>query len=249
MAFMAAKTRIHAQSRLRAGEVVRLSADAATHLLRVLRLREGDELTIFDGTGKDFPGRILRLGRQELSVELGSPVTIENESPLAITLLQGLCRGARMDTVIQKATELGVARLLPVATERSVVRLNAKQARQKLSHWEHVAISACEQSGRSVIPEIQVAQSLASALDLARDLPVRILLDPAAQQTLLDLPPSTQSAALLVGPEGGLTESEREISVAKGFTPLRLGPRTLRTETAPLAALAVLQFKYGDLAG
>jgi 16S rRNA (uracil1498-N3)-methyltransferase len=247
MAGMAAQRRIHVKTQLSACTAVRLGAEAANHVLRVLRLREGDGLTVFDGSGMDFPGRIVALGRGELTVELGTPVRVDNESPVAITLLQGICRAARMDAVVQKATELGVTRIVPVATERSVVRLDADQARQKLAHWHGIAISACEQCGRSRIPEIDAVRPLHAGLELVRELPVRIWLNPAGRDTIAALPPSTGAAAVLIGPEGGLSEPEGERVLAEGFTPVRLGPRILRTETAPLAALALLQFRYGDL--
>lgn len=248
MDHMTAQRRLHAGTTLSAGASVRIGADAANHALRVLRLQKGDPLTLFDGSGLDYPGTIVALDHQALTVALGTPVPVGNESPLAITLLQGICRSARMDTVVQKATELGVARIIPVATERSVVKVDGEQAARKRLHWQRIAISACEQSGRSLIPEIHAAGPLHAGLAIARDQAVRILLNPAATQTLADLPPSASTVAVLIGPEGGLTESEAALASAAGFTPLRLGPRILRTETAPLAALTLLQYRYGDLA-
>lgn len=248
IAHMSAQRRIHAGTVLRAGASVRLGGEAANHVLRVLRLQKGDSLTLFDGSGRDFPGSIVALDHHALTVALGSAVAVARESPLAITLLQGICRSARMDTVIQKSTELGVARIVPVATERSVVRLDEDQAARRLGHWQRIAISACEQSGRSRIPEIRAVGSLRAGLEIAGDQAVRVFLNPQAAQSLSDLPATAGTVAVLIGPEGGLTEAEAALASAAGFTPLRVGPRILRAETAPLAALTLLQYRYGDLA-
>lgn len=238
--------RIFSDQPLAEGRTLRLDGDAANHVARVLRLRCGDALVVFDGSGRDFAAEITALGRNEVTVRLGAATAVISESPAVITLFQGVCRGPRMDTVIQKATELGVARVVPVLTERSVVRLEHSQATRKLAHWQRVAVSACEQSCRSRIPEVSEPLALHEALQLATILPVRLLLDPAGNP----MPgPSAApgSIGLLIGPEGGLTEAERDTATAHGFQRVRLGPRIMRTETAPLAALAVLQYLYGDL--
>lgn len=240
--------RIFSEQALRAGHTVRLHGPAAAHISRVLRLRTGDEVVVFDGSGRDFEGRISALGRESVSIDVGPGREVATESPADITLLQGICRGARMDTVLQKSTELGVRRIVPIATERSVVRLDEERRERREDHWQRIVTSACEQCGRSRVPEVAMAQPLAQALDA--DLGhTRLLLDPQASDGLGTLELRGQSIALLVGPEGGLTSAEQRHALERGFRAVRLGPRVLRTETAPLAALALLQFLAGDLDG
>jgi len=180
-------------------------------------------------------------------VRVGAPVAPRPESPLALTLIQGVCRGERMDLVVQKAVELGAARILPVLTARSVPRLDGARAARRHAHWQAVAAAAAEQCGRAVVPEVAPPSPLREALAGATLPAVRYLLDPAAGAGPRALPPLGAAAALLVGPEGGLTDGERAAAEAAGFRGLRLGPRILRTETAGLAALAVLQALHGDL--
>lgn len=237
--------RIFSSRPLRAGGTVTLDGDAANHVLRVLRLRTGDALVVFDGSGSDYDGEIAGLGRDTVDVRLGTGRAIAAESPLAITLLQGVCRGPRMDTVIQKATELGVARIVPVLAGRSVVKLDAEQAERKQEHWRRVAVAAAEQSGRSRVPELEPPRHLEEVVPDAGEHATRLLLDPAGA-SLRRLPAPAGPVALLVGPEGGLTEAERRLAADFGFVAAALGPRILRTETAPLAALALLQFIAGD---
>jgi 16S rRNA (uracil1498-N3)-methyltransferase len=238
--------RIYSDRSLRTGASVTLQGDAANHVLRVLRLRSGDALVVFDGSGSDYEAEVADMGRNDVTVRVGPGREIHSESPLGITLLQGICRGPRMDTVIQKATELGVTRIEPLLTERSVVRLDDEQAGRKQEHWRRVAIAAAEQSGRSQIPEVAEPRKLEDAVPGATGLATRFLLDPAGA-SLHAIPPPASPLGLLIGPEGGLTEGEKRMATDFGFTAVRLGPRILRTETAPLAALAILQFVAGDL--
>lgn len=242
--------RIFSDARLRANADVTLRGDAANHVLRVLRLRRGDELVLFDGSGSDYAGEITRIGRDDVTVSVGAGREVRAESPLAITLLQGICRGPRMDTVIQKATELGVSRIEPVLAERSVVRLGDERAGRKQEHWLRVAIAAAEQSGRSRIPEVAEPRKFEDAVPAMVERQAaphaRLLLDPGGA-SIRGLGALAPAVTLLVGPEGGLTEAERRLAADFGFSAVRLGPRILRTETAPLAALAVLQFLAGDL--
>jgi 16S rRNA (uracil1498-N3)-methyltransferase len=238
--------RIFSDQPLRTGVSVTLDGDAAGHVLRVLRLRTGDSLVVFDGSGTDYDGEVTGLGRDEVNVRVGAGRPVGGESPLAVTLLQAVCRGPRMDTVIQKATELGVTRIQPLLTGRSVVRLDEEQAGRKQEHWRRVAIAAAEQSGRSRIPQLLEARKLEDALPGTAGLATRLLLHPRGA-SLRALGPLSSPAGLLVGPEGGLAEEESRMAADFGFTAVRLGPRVLRTETAPLAALAVLQFLAGDL--
>jgi len=237
--------RIFSSRPLRAGGEATLDGDAANHVLRVLRLRTGDGLVVFDGSGTDYTARITRLGRDTVEVQVDAGRPVAAESPLEITLLQGVCRGPRMDTVVQKATELGVARIVPVLAGRSVVRLDEEQAERKQEHWRRVAIAAAEQSGRSRVPAVDPPRRLEEVVPAAEGYATRLTLDPGGRP-LRELPPPASPVALLVGPEGGLTEAEGALAADFGFTPVRLGPRILRTETAPLAALALLQYVAGD---
>ena len=225
-----------------------LDEEAAAHVLRVLRLGPGDALVVFDGSGLEFPATIEQASRRAVLVRPGPGRPGGRESPLDVTLLQGLARGPRMDLVIQKATELGVTRIGVLALARSVVRLEqAERVDRRLRHWQRVAISACEQCGRSVPPEILPLAPLRAALDALAPGAVRLLLDPDGDADLPVLLAGRQPVVLLIGPEGGLGPEERALAVAHGFARLRLGPRILRTETAPLAALSLIQYLAGDL--
>jgi 16S rRNA (uracil1498-N3)-methyltransferase len=231
---------------LAADSELELPATVANHVARVLRLRVGAALTLFDGRGGEYPATLLSAAARTARVRLGAHAAIERESPLRLTLLQGIARGERMDMIVQKATELGVARLVPLACERSVVRLHGQQAARRLDHWRAIAIAACEQCGRNRLPEIGPllpSERLAELPDCA----ARLLLAPGAPTRLAHAATGLTAATLLVGPEGGLSEREEMLARRAGFTACSLGPRILRTETAPLAALAVLQALAGDL--
>lgn len=240
-------TRVYIPGPLRAGATARLGEAAAAHVSRVLRLRAGDPLTLFNGDGRDYAGTVSTLRGDQVEVEVASSTTGLPDSPLELTLAQGVARGERMDLVIQKATELGVSRIVPLLTERSVVRLDGDQAGRKLDHWRAVAVAACEQCGRSRLPVIDRPGTLEEWL-AAPDAPAcRVLLAPAAPQPLRAVAPPSSAVAVLIGPEGGLTDAERASAIAAGYEPRSLGPRILRTETAALVALAVLQSSAGDL--
>jgi 16S rRNA (uracil1498-N3)-methyltransferase len=214
----------------------------------VLRLGAGDEVTLFNGDGSDYPSTIMELRRNRAIVEVRAATAARGESPLAVTLVQGIARGERMDLVIQKATELGAAAIRPVTTERSVVRLDAAARAKRLAHWRGVAIAACEQCGRARLPE--VAEPLPLVEWLSRPPPpgrLRLQLDPAAPETLPARAAGAPAIELLVGPEGGLTAAEQDAARQTGYRSCRLGPRVLRSETAAIAALAVLQATAGDL--
>jgi len=239
--------RIYVPGPLRAGTTARLEGAAAAHVSRVLRLRAGDPLVLFNGDGRDYAGTVSTLRGDQVEVEVASSTTGLPDSPLELTLAQGVARGERMDLVIQKATELGVSRIVPLLTERSVVRLAGDQGGRKLDHWRAVAIAACEQCGRSRLPVIDAPRTLEEWL-AAPDAPAcRVLLAPAAPQPLRTVAPPSSAVAVLIGPEGGLTGAERASAIASGYEPRSLGPRILRTETAALVALAVLQSSAGDL--
>jgi 16S rRNA (uracil1498-N3)-methyltransferase len=240
-------TRIHVPGPWAAGERLALGADAAVHLTRVLRLKSGAPLAVFDGQGREHAASIHAIAGTRVEVQLGEARATPAPSPLAVTLAQGISRAERMDYAIQKATELGVARIVPLLCERSVVRLDAAQAARKLEHWQGVAIAAAGQCGRADLPEILPAQRLAEHLAAIRGTPgMRLVLDPAAPRGLKDLP-ATRAVEILIGPEGGLADEEISLAGFAGFERVRLGPRVLRTETAAAAAIAALQTLQGDL--
>jgi 16S rRNA (uracil1498-N3)-methyltransferase len=243
-------TRVYSRAPLESGHVALLSGPSAEHVARVLRRRAGDALTVFDGRGGEFDARIESVGRPGVRITVGEHHNIERESPVGTTLLQGVSRGERMDFVVQKATELGVHRIVPVETERSVVRLDAAARTRRRDRWNAVAESACEQCGRNRIPEISEPCSLDAALGRVSALPVRVLLDPLATEGLsARLTAGAREVAVLIGPEGGLTEEECRSALAAGFDGCSLGPRILRTETAALAILVAIQSLAGDLGG
>jgi 16S rRNA (uracil1498-N3)-methyltransferase len=231
------------------GTQIRLKRDQAVHAERVLRLSQGDAVDLFDGHGKEHRGQIVALSRNAVVVAVAEALSTRPESGLRVCLLQGICRGARMDLVIQKATELGVSRVLPISCARSVVRLDARRAERRLAHWRGIAIAAAEQCGRACLPTVEAPAALGESLaGLAED-GTRLLLSPTADRGLGSLPVAPQEIDLLIGPEGGLTDDERALAREYGFEEYALGPRILRTETAALAALTVVQFLRGDLDG
>jgi 16S rRNA (uracil1498-N3)-methyltransferase len=240
-------TRVHVGGPLTAGSRATIAGDAANHVARVLRLRPGDLLTLFDGSGGEHAARIEEIRRGAVIVTVGDRAPADRESPLRLTLAQGVSRGERMDWVVQKATELGVMRIVPVLTERSVVKLDARQSQRKRAHWQAIAVAACEQSGRNRIPEIGTPLGLHEFLHAADARAARLLLSPAGSERLDDLQAPAGAVTVLIGPEGGLAEAEQHAAIAAGFLAVRLGPRVLRTETAALAALALLQHRLGDL--
>ena len=240
-------TRVHAPGPLVPGEPCTLRGEPANHVARVLRLNVGDAITVFDGEGAEYIARIAAVSRGEVHIVLGERRANERESPLRLTLAQGISRGERMDWVVQKAVELGVTRIVPVLTERSVVRLDAAQAHSKQRHWSAIAVSACEQSGRAQLPQIAAAVPLAVWLAGLPPGGLRVLPSPDGAAGLASLPPLIREVLVLIGPEGGLSDSEAAAAIGSGFRPVRLGPRVLRTETAAVVALALLQQRFGDL--
>ena len=237
--------RIYVDLPLAPGRDVVLPADAAAHLTRVLRLRVDEAVVLFNGDGRDYAGRLLAVHRHEVRVRIEAAGDAEPDPPLHLHLAVGVSRGERMDYVIQKAVELGVATIRPLFTERSVVRLDAERLDRRHEHWHGVLVAACEQSGRRRLPRLHPAQALADWVPTVAG--TALLLDPQAACSLADLPAPHGEATLLVGPEGGLCADEHARASRSGFVPVRLGPRILRTETAPLAALAAMQVLWGDL--
>jgi len=241
-------TRCHVDIALATGARVVLPESAAAHLVRVLRLREGDECILFNGDGNDHAARIATAGKREVSVDLHACHAVENESPLHITLLQGIARGEKMDLILQKATELGVTSVLPVLAERTEVKLDAERTEKRMAHWRSVMVSACEQSGRARIPALAPPAALAAATANLGGVGLKLSLDPVGEHALSGLAaPGNHHLAIAIGPEGGWSPRDRELLRIAGFTGLRLGPRILRTETAGLAAIAALQSRFGDL--
>jgi 16S rRNA (uracil1498-N3)-methyltransferase len=228
------------------GSAVDLPEAAVAHLVRVLRLGPGDRVRLFNGDGHDYEAELESAGKREARARVLARIAVMSESPLAITLAQGIARGEKMDLILQKATELGVVRFAPVVTERTEVRLDAERADKRGAHWRGVLASACEQSGRARLPQLLPPRALADFLATEAS-PLKLVLDPSASTTLAQLQlGGDHSICLLVGPEGGLSERDLAAARAVGFTGLRLGPRILRTETAALAAISGLNALYGD---
>jgi 16S rRNA (uracil1498-N3)-methyltransferase len=238
-------TRIYTTKRLSSHAAVILEPEPSHHLARVLRLGVGDTLTLFDGCGGEYPGEITAVDKKHVQILTGEHLPRECESPLSIHLGIAVSRGERMDWVVQKATELGVAALTPLVTEHNGVKLDAGRAAKKIQHWQQIAISACEQCGRNRRPAVNAIQPLTQWL-LATEAQRKFVLHHRAE-SLGAAGAAPGSIALLVGPEGGLSEAEITAAEHAGYTGLRLGPRVLRTETAPLAAIAVLQARWGDM--
>ncbi|NDU85917.1 MAG: 16S rRNA (uracil(1498)-N(3))-methyltransferase [Ferrovum sp.] len=223
-----------------------LPPEVARHAVRVLRLRVGDALILFDGQGGEYLTSVIQIEGDRVGVAVGVPSAVERESPLSITLIQGLCSTEKMDWILQKAVELGVQHFWVVAMERSMVRLTGERAERRCLHWQKVIVSACEQSGRNHVPDLGYFASLDELLPL---LPLggnQLLLNPAGTKGLADFIPSGKEIFLWVGPEGGLSAAEEARARHAGFVDWRVGPRILRTETAALAVVAGLQMRFGD---
>jgi 16S rRNA (uracil1498-N3)-methyltransferase len=240
------QSRIYSSQPLSSTKTVELTGQAGHYLTRVLRLSSGDGVILFNGDGRDYTGKILGIQRQCVKVRLEESRPVRNESPLKITLVQAISRGERMDYSLQKATELGVSCIQPVSSSRVEVRLDEKRRAKRLAHWQGVVISACEQSGRAVVPEVLPPCTLEEWLSVA-DLSPGVVLDPEAEMKLSAFSVGAQDVSVLIGPEGGFTRSELEDVKARGITAVSLGSRVLRTETAGPTAIAVLQTVAGDL--
>jgi len=231
---------------MKVGRILELPKEVAHHALRVLRLHLGDTIVLFDGSGGEYRARLLDCGRRP-TVQIERFDSVERESPLALTLAQALPAGDKMDWIIQKAVELGVSVIVPLVAERSVVRLAGERADKRAAHLRGVARSACEQCGRNRVAAVEAIASLSNflAAGLPADM-LRLVLSPGGGRKFAALAPPEQGVVLLVGPEGGWSESEMAAIRACGWSELTLGPRVLRSETAGLAALAALQARWGD---
>ena len=241
--------RVFVEQPLHPGRTVLLPEQAGEHIVRVLRLERGHPLILFNGDGRECDTELASLAKRAVTAAVLTVREVNREAPLKLTLAQSMARGEKMDWILQKATELGVARIVPLVTHRTEVKLDADRAERRLAHWEAVLASACEQCGRNRLPRIDEPVKLAdwaAALDADADAGVRLALDPNGDANARDLVPAAQ-VTLVVGPEGGLSETDLAALAKAGFRGLRLGPRILRTETAGLAALAALQALHGDL--
>jgi 16S rRNA (uracil1498-N3)-methyltransferase len=239
-------TRVHVDAVLQPGTLVELPSGTAAHLAKVLRARAGDPLVLFSGDGREFAGVIEKVHGSRVTAAVGEGRNIDRESPLAITLIQCVPRGDRMDFVVQKATELGVARIVPVLSRRSVMRLDEKQAESKAAHWRAVATAACEQCGRNRLPIVDAPLQLINYLGDAPVSGVRLLLDPE-HRSMGPAHIAATGVEIATGPEGGFAPEELEAFRVAKFRGLSLGPRILRTETAAIAAVTWLQTRFGDM--
>lgn len=225
---------------------VNLPSGAAHHAIRVLRLKRGDEVRLFDGEGGEYEASIHRVEKDCVTVDIGRHHDIERESKLKVCLAQAITTGDKMDYTLQKAVELGVARIQPLQTNRALVRLTQERADKRLQHWQNVVISASEQCGRNTVAPVAAILPFEEWVAATDPATARMMLSPNAEQSLRDCPAPTGEVNLVIGPEGGLNPEEIAFAQAKGFTSVRMGPRVLRTETAPLAALAAMQVLWGD---
>ena len=233
---------------------VELPADASHHCAQVLRYKEGDQLTVFNGDGFDYLATIITINKKRCEIDINKQIAVNNESPLTIHLFQGIAKGDKMDLIIQKAVELGVAEITPLFTERCNVKLNNKRLAKKLEHWNKVSISACEQSGRAVIPKINPAIQIENLQidnqqtdDQKIGKLITFYLEPTSEKSFSDYQIENKNVALLVGPEGGFSDRDLQQADKKNLYGVSMGPRILRTETAGLSAIAILQSHFGDL--
>jgi 16S rRNA (uracil1498-N3)-methyltransferase len=248
-------TRVYVETVLAPGAIVELPRETASHLAKVLRARGGDPIILFGGDGREYAGAVESVRGSRVTASVGDGAEVDRESSLAITLVQCVPRGDRMDFIVQKATELGVTRIVPVLSQRSVVRLDTAQAESKAAHWRAVVVNACEQCGRNRLPVIAapvplieyLGSSAAGAGSPATETPAaRFVLEPDLEAAAAPVALET-AAHIAVGPEGGFGDDELEAFRIAGFRKLRLGPRILRTETAAIAALTWLQTRFGDM--
>lgn len=238
--------RFFCDAKLGPGAQLDLPDSAAHHAQRVLRLKAGDKVTLFNGDGHDYVCELLRVSKEGVSAKISGQTLIDRESPLNVTLAQCISSGDRMDLTLQKSVELGIARIQPLAAERSVVKLSGERAEKRLQHWQNVVISACEQSGRAFVPRVLPPMPLLHWLAQQDDYTLKLILNPFTERRLHDLAQPRGPICLLIGCEGGFAPGEVTAALHAGFTDVKLGPRIFRTETAGLAALTALQTLWGD---
>jgi 16S rRNA (uracil1498-N3)-methyltransferase len=242
-------TRIYFPGELEGGRACTLPPQQARHALRVLRLRTGAPVTLFNGDGAEYAAVVIEASRERCALKVTGREAMDREAPLAVTLAQAVSGGERMDYTIQKAVELGVTAVQPLESRLSVVRLSLERAKTRVAHWQAVAIAACEQCGRNRVPQVLPLARLdpfLAARGPARDGERRLLLTPRSARGLRELDRPPGAIVLLAGPEGGFSPEEERGAERLGFLPVRLGPRVLRTETAAVAALAAMQALWGD---
>lgn len=237
--------RIYTPQALSSNSKIELEPEASRHILKVLRMEAGRPLTLFNGDGNQYSGSISRINGKNAVVILQQEESLPNIPDIDIELAIGMSKGDRLELVIQKATELGASKITPLFTERCEIKLNAERAEKKLASWKQIAIGACEQCQRNVIPNISAPTKLSDYLEKCKS-EAKFVLHHRSEQTLEGMS-KPNSAAILIGPEGGLSDTEIKLAETRGFAPLTLGPRVMRTETAPLATLSVMQFLWGDL--
>jgi len=239
-------TRIYHSSEIELEQNLVLGKKSSHHLIRVLRSKKGSKVTLFNGDGYEYLAEILDDNSKNCQLEIKDKTEINNESPLNITLLQGISRGDRMDSCIQKSVELGIHTIIPVICQKTGPSLKDNRAEKKLKHWQQIIISACEQSGRCIIPEIKTATNFLSAVQNTHS-DHKIILAPNAKNTIKSIPAPNNDLCILIGPEGGFTEEEIQLAMDNNFISVSLGPRILRTETAGPACVAIAQTLWGDL--
>lgn len=238
--------RVFTTQPLSVGDTIQLEEAAARHLTSVLRMVQGQNIILFDGRGGEYNAELTDVKKCAARAKVDLFIDADRESPLKIELAIGISRGERMDWIVQKATELGVTGITPLFTERCEVKLNAERLGKKTRHWQQVAVSACEQCQRNTLPVIQPAVSLEHYLSTARE-GLKLVLHHRSSQRLDEMRNQNNYVTLLVGPEGGLSEREISLATSAGFSPLAIGPRVLRTETAPLATISIIQSLWGDM--
>lgn len=239
-------TRLYHPNELECSRTIQLTAESSNHLIRVLRTRPNQPVILFNGDGCDYFCTTIDDHPKKTSVHIDSKQIIDNESNLSITLIQGLSRQERMETTIQKSVELGVNKIIPVMCQRSNLKLNDEKKQKKHQHWKNIVISACEQSGRCVIPEITKILTLDKINPFLKDSAFKILLYPESNQSLKEESPDSQSIEIFIGPEGGINDEEKQLLEKIKFNQFAFGPRVLRTETAGPAVISALQMLWGD---
>ncbi len=238
--------RVYSPQTMAIGDCIELEAGAARHLTSALRMSPGQVITLFNGQGGEYTAELIEAKKGKAKVSITNFDQVSRESSLSIHLAIGISRGERMDWIMQKATELGVSEITPLFTERCEVKLSGDRLEKKVGHWQQVAISACEQSQRNTVPLVNKPKKL-EQWQASCDASLKLVLHHRTKSSLIDTPRPSAEVALLIGPEGGLSEREIEQAIVLNFQPLALGPRVLRTETAPLAAIAILQSLWGDM--
>ncbi len=241
-------SRLYVPQPLTPNQTVELDEDNAHYVRTVLRLKPDDTITLFNGDGREYASVLGEVSRKHVRLSVQSCNAHTVESPLQVILGLGVSRGDRMDLSVQKAVELGANKITPLLTERCVIQFTAEKKQQRLHHWQKIIQHAVEQSGRTVMPELTEVEAIQNWVN-HQDTGLKVFLDPYAENNLTDLQPTDATVVLLTGPEGGFTEQERKLAVSAGFTPVRLGNRILRTETASIAALSAVQMLWGDFRG